>query len=433
MSFEKTTPRSNRVHIGIFGRRNVGKSSLINAISEQDVALVSPVPGTTTDPVYRTMEIHGVGPVVLVDTPGIDDEGELGRARVARSLRILRKTDLVLLVLDPLVGVGEPERNLLRDLAKRKIPVIVVMNKSDLVSGSAVSAVHSSPERSPASLHGTGNLDLAQTTRSIRSLLGEDAPQEIARVSALTGDGIPELVREISRVISRNRIDEEPPIVGDLLEPGDLVVLVIPVDMEAPKGRLILPQVQTLRDILDHNAAALCVRIPELGKLLPTLGKQPRLVITDSQVFREADAALPREIPLTSFSILFARHKGEFAELIRGVRSLDRLKPYDRVLIAEACTHHPIEDDIARVKIPRWLQQKVGGTLDFTWSRGVSFPDNLDQFKVIVHCGGCMLNRKEMASRIDLAKEAGVPITNYGMTIAWANGILERALEPFGI
>lgn len=394
------TPRSNRVHIGIFGRRNAGKSSLVNAISGQEAAIVSPEAGTTTDPVYRSMEIHGVGPVVLIDTAGIDDEGALGKMRVEKSLQVLRKTDLALLVVDPSCGIGEPEEKLLGTLKEKSIPVICVLNKKDL--GIPAEGLPSFPQ-------------------------GVD----VFQVSALTGEGIPRLIKGMADKIDAARLSEEPTIVGDLIKPGDLVVLTIPVDIEAPKGRLILPQVQTLRDILDHQGIGICVKLEQLPDVLQSLAREPALVITDSQIFREVDAIVPPSVPLTSFSILFARYKGDFSDLVDGTRCLSSLSAGDRVLIAEACTHHPVEDDIGRVKIPAWLEKRAGGKLDFTWTRGLSYPEDLSSYKVVIHCGGCMLNRKEMLERIKLARRAGVPITNYGMTIAWANGILERALKPF--
>ena len=397
------TPRSNRLHIAILGRRNAGKSSLINALAGQDVALVSDVPGTTTDPVYKAMELREVGPVVFIDTPGIDDEGKLGMARVSRTLKAINKADIAVLVVDVREGFGGPEKKVLEELGRRRVPVVGVLNKMDAVGSE-------------------GNHSLCARSDSLR---------DFVPVSALTGHGIEELLARLSSVIKERKLEQEPPIVGDLLRPGDVVFLVIPIDVEAPKGRLILPQVQTIRDILDHNGVVVMTKVSELKEALVTAGRLPRLVITDSQVFHEVDSIVPPEIPLTSFSILFARYKGSLDDLIEGTQALERLRPGDAVLIAEACTHHPVEDDIGKVKIPRWLQKKVGGELDFAWCRGGDFPDDLEKFKVIVHCGGCMLNRREMLSRIYEAKEAGVPITNYGMTIAYANGILKRALAVF--
>ncbi len=417
MSLNKT-PRSNRVHIGIFGRRNAGKSSLINAITGQDTALVSATPGTTTDPVYKSMELHGAGPVVFIDTPGIDDIGDLGRARAKRALRILRRTDIAVLVVDPVLGFGKPEENLIDELLSKPMPVITVVSKQDAWVGRPC---------------------LERVTTQVKVIYREcqeDQESQEPRVfgaSAVTGYGITEITAHLCKVIRDEIGDIEPVIAGDLLEPGDTVFLVVPLDLQAPKGRLILPQVQTIRDILDHDCVAVMAKTADLATTLHNSKEPPKLVITDSQVFKEVDSILPGEIPLTSFSILFARQKGDLYELARGARALEELQPYDKVLIAEACTHHPIEDDIGKVKIPKWLEEKVGGPLDFSWQRGIDYPANLRQFKVIVHCGGCMLNRRAMLSRIDAARAAGVPITNYGMTIAYTKGILERALKPFGL
>jgi len=444
------TPRSNRVHIAIFGRRNAGKSSLINALAGQDVALVSDVPGTTTDPVYKAMELREVGPVVFIDTPGIDDEGKLGSARVSRTLKAINRADIAVLVVDARAGFGDPEKKALEELGRRRVPVIGVLNKMDAVGGSRNDSLRALTDSlrefsemlvtnvSPQGQYGDQSADQSggqsggQASEMTGKISGEIFRQSgFVNVSALTGQGIKELLVRLSSVIKERKLEEEPSIVGDLLRPGDLVFLVIPIDVEAPRGRLILPQVQTIRDILDHNGVAVMTKVSELREALVTAGRLPRLVITDSQVFHQVDSIVPPEIPLTSFSILFARYKGSLDDLIEGASSLENLRPGDTVLIAEACTHHPVEDDIGRVKIPRWLQKKVGGELEFAWCRGVDYPDDLERFKVIVHCGGCMLNRKEMLSRIYAAKEAGVPITNYGMTIAYANGILKRALAVF--
>ncbi|MGI6628067.1 MAG: [FeFe] hydrogenase H-cluster maturation GTPase HydF [Bacillota bacterium] len=419
MSLGKT-PRANRVHIGIFGRRNAGKSSLINAITGQDIALVSSAPGTTTDPVYKAMELYGAGPVVFIDTPGIDDIGDLGKARAKRALQVLRKTDIAVIVVDPIPGFGLAEKNLLNQLMSKSMPVIAVVGKQDIwtdktclekVAGQ-VKAVY----------------------RDFPASGGKRIPEPWAcGVSSATGQGISELTTRLCETIENELGDTEPAIIGDLLEPGDLVFLVVPLDLQAPKGRLILPQVQTIRDLLDHGCVAVLAKTFDLPGALENSKQPPKLVITDSQVFQEVDSILPAEILLTSFSILFARYKGDLHVLAEGARALGELKPHDKVLVAEACTHHPIEDDIGTVKIPRWLESKVGGPLEFSWQRGIDYPENLEEFKVIVHCGGCMLNRREMQSRIDTAKTAGVPITNYGMTIAYTKGILERALKPFGL
>ncbi len=396
-SFDKT-PMSNRIHIAVLGRMNAGKSSLINAICGQDVSVVSPVAGTTTDIVYKAMEIHGLGPVVFIDTPGIDDESVLAEARAARTQRAINKADMALVVVDAVCDMGEPEGTLLAGLDARRIPYIVAVSKIDI-----------KPSIEP----------LRYATQ--------------VYVSAATGEGIARLIESIRTLASRPGTCDEPPIVGDLLAHGDTVVLVIPEDAEAPKGRLILPQVQTIRDILDHNAVATAMRVAQLEAASADPSFRPRLVITDSQAFREVDAIVPGAIDLTSFSILFARHKGDLELLARGARAIDTLKPGDNVLIAEACTHHPIDDDIGTVKIPRLLNRKVGGELAFEWRRGADFPADLARFRLVVHCGGCMLNRREMVSRLGAVEDTGVPVTNYGMTIAACLGILPRALRPFGL
>ncbi len=396
-----STPRGNRLHIAIFGRRNAGKSSLINALTNQDIAVVSNVPGTTTDPVYKAMEILPVGPVVIIDTAGIDDTGDLGQLRVQRSLDILNKADMVLLVIDAGAGVTAFEEDIARRCQEKKLPVVVVLNKIDA--------------------HPVTAKDLAD----IKEKLG----LEPVAVSALTKQGIGEL--KIALVQTAPPSWDEQTIVGDLLNPGDLAVLVVPIDLAAPKGRLILPQVQTIRDILDHDAMAYVVKERELKECISTLNKKPKIVITDSQAFLKADADTPPDVLLTSFSILFARYKGDLESLVAGAKAIGRLKPGDKVLIAEACSHHRMEDDIGTVKIPRWLRQIVGGELDFHWSSGHRFPEDLSEYKLVVHCGSCMINRREMLSRIMQVQQAGVPIVNYGVCIAYVQGILRRVLSPF--
>jgi len=392
------TPRGSRLHIALFGRRNAGKSSLINALTGQEMAIVSPLAGTTTDPVYKSMEILPIGPVVLIDTAGLDDTGELGRLRVAKSLSVLEKTDLALLVVDHRLGVGEVELMLIDLAGQKKIPVILVFNKTDLPA-----------DPRQASL----------------------PPQDIPRVgiSALTGLGIGDLKQAL--VSQAPKEWTAPTIAGDLLPPGELALLVVPIDLAAPKGRLILPQVQALRDLLDHDCLTMVVKERELKAALRLLQKPPALVITDSQAFLKVDADTPPGVPLTSFSILFARYKGDLATLVAGALAVEDLQPGDRVLIAEACTHHRVADDIGTVKIPRWLRQTVGGDLQFEWCSGHALPGNLGRFRLIVHCGACMINRREMISRIMAAQAAGVPIVNYGVIIAHVHGILRRALEPF--
>ncbi len=393
------TPRGSRLHIAIFGRRNAGKSSLINALTNQDIAIVSSVPGTTTDPVYKSMEILPVGPVVIIDTAGIDDVGELGELRIKKTIAVLDKSDLIVLVIDSGQEVGDYELNLISKAAAQGVPVVGALNKIDI-----------NPDLEPAELE---------------SKLGI----KMVPVSAITRQGIESLKLEMIK--SAPKEWTAPTIVGDLINPGDIVVLVVPIDLAAPKGRIILPQVQTIRDILDHDAIALVLKERELKKALAGLAQKPKIVITDSQAFLQVDADTPPDILMTSFSILFARYKGNLETLVEGALAVDDLKPGDKVLIAEACTHHRVADDIGTVKIPRLLRQKAGGELDFNWSSGIQMPDNLGRYKLIVHCGACMINRKEMLHRIMQAAEAGVPIVNYGVLIAKVTGILRRALTPF--
>lgn len=393
------TPRGSRLHIAIFGRRNAGKSSLINALTNQDIAIVSSVPGTTTDPVYKSMEILPVGPVVIIDTAGIDDVGELGELRIKKTIGVLDKSDLIVLVIDPGQEVGDYELNLISKAAAQGVPVVGVLNKIDI-----------SPD--------------AETV-GLENKLGI----KVAPVSAITRQGIENLKLEMIK--SAPKEWTAPTIVGDLVKPGDTAVLVVPIDLAAPKGRIILPQVQTIRDILDNDAIALVVKERELKKALAGLAKKPKIVITDSQAFLKVDADTPPDIMMTSFSILFARYKGNLETLVEGALAVDDLRPGDKVLISEACTHHRVADDIGTVKIPRWLRQIAGGELEFSWSSGIQMPDKLGQYKLIVHCGACMINRKEMLHRIMQATEAGVPIVNYGVLIAKVMGILRRALTPF--
>lgn len=392
------TPKGNRLHIALFGRRNAGKSSLINALTNQELAVVSSIPGTTTDPVFKSMEILPLGPVVLIDTAGIDDTGELGALRVKKTLEVLRKTDLAILVLDPEHGVGDYELELKARLAEAKIPIVAVLNKID-VDG-----------------------------RTRLAVLEQALGQKILPVSAKTRQGIEELKRELIKAAPSDF--EAPYLVGDLVEPGDIAVLVVPIDTAAPKGRLILPQVQVLRDLLDNDALGLVVKERELKAALAQIPR-PKIVITDSQAFLKVAADTPREVWMTSFSILMARYKGDLLELVRGAKAIKHLKPGDRVLIAEACTHHRQPDDIGKVQIPRWLRQYVGGELNFQWVSGGSFPEDLSPYRLIIHCGACMINRREMLYRIQAAKAAGVPIVNYGVFLAYVHGILDRALEPF--
>ncbi len=393
------TPRSNRLQIAILGRRNAGKSSLINALTNQDIALVSDVPGTTADPVYKAMEIPPIGPVTLIDTAGIDDTGELGLLRVEKTWSVLSKVDLVVLVIDATSGIGVPEHSVMERLHAEELPVVVVANKIDLAP-------------------------LARVAQWEQEL-----GVKITKVSSETGEGI-EDVKE--RIIACAPTDwEGPSLTAELVSPGDTVILVTPLDIEAPKGRLILPQVQTIRDLLDNNARVMVVKEDAVEKTIGDLKVPPNLVITDSQVFGVVSKQVPPVVKLTSFSIMFARHKGDLTTLATGARHVSNLKPGAKVLIAEACTHHPVGDDIGRVKIPRWLQGYVGGKLNFSWTSGTGFPSDLRDFDLVVHCGGCMITRREMLHRIARVRQAGVPIVNYGVLIAHLHGIMERALKPF--
>lgn len=386
------TPSGERVHIAFFGKRNAGKSSLINAIAGQSLSIVSPVKGTTTDPVYKAMELLPAGPVMLVDTPGLDDEGELGMARVAKARQILQKTDLAILVIDAAIGKSAEDEALLDDIRSRGLPWLTVYNKADLAPMTS---------------------------------LGEN---EIA-VSAENGQNIPALKERIAQLASGEVSDKR--LVADLVSPLDLVVLVVPIDAAAPKGRLILPQQQTIRDLLEAGAITTVVRDSELAKTLECLHGQVKLVITDSQAFRQVSSIVPDEVLLTSFSILFARYKGDLAGLVRGAKALDQLRQGDKVLISEGCTHHRQCGDIGTEKLPRWLRQHAGCEPQFVFSSGREFPDHLSDFKLIIHCGGCMLNEREMQRRLRQAAAAGVPMTNYGISIAYMQGILERSLRPF--
>lgn len=396
------TPRSNRLHIAIVGKRNAGKSSIINALTHQEVSIVSSCPGTTTDPVYKAMELHDLGPVVFIDTAGIDDAGDLGVERVKRTERVLDAADMALIVFTPGDKDITLEKEWIKRFQQKKVSVIGVVNKIDL--GESIGEIE-------------------------KNFKGIDIP--FIYVSAKTGEGI-DCLRDMIKKHSPSSW-EEPRIVSDLIPPGSLVILVVPIDIEAPKGRLILPQVQTLRDILDYNSTGIVTKENTLQDTLKSLSVKPALVITDSQVFAEVDRVVPHNIPLTSFSILMARYKGNLKEFVRGIEAVKQLKEGNRVLIAEACTHHPVEDDIGREKIPRWLKKYVGAPLDFTWVSGKDFPNNLSEYDLVIHCGGCMINRREMLSRIQKCREAGVPIINYGIIIATMKGIIGRAIQVFGI
>lgn len=396
----QTTPKGLRLHIGIFGRRNVGKSSLLNALTRQTVSIVSDVAGTTTDPVEKPMELLPLGPVVFIDTAGIDDTGALGAQRVERTRRVIDRTEVALLVAAE-GQWGKFEQQLLDEVLHRQTPAIVVFNKTDL----------------------------ARPTEETRAALQARAVPCI-EVSATAGEGLGLLRAALLRSVPDDFLNP-PTILADLVPPGELVVLVVPIDKEAPKGRLILPQVQAIRDLLDHGQYSLVVREHELPAALARLTRPPALVVTDSQAFEQVAADTPAGVPLTSFSILFARFKGDLATMACGALGIDDLRPGDRVLVAEACSHHPIGEDIGRVKIPRWLNERAGGPLEFIHVQGHDFPDDLSGYRLVIHCGACVQNRREVLSRIERCNQAGVPITNYGLTIAFTLGILERALAPF--
>lgn len=395
------TPRSERVHIALFGRRNAGKSSLINALTGQEIAVVSPVKGTTTDPVYKTMELLPLGPVVFIDTAGLDDEGELGELRRRKSLEVLNKTDAAIIVIDSTAGLTDLEKDIVQQVRNKNIPVIGVINKID-------------------------EKDIAQhELKQYEDTLGI----KLCTVSAVNKEGISELKKAIIDAVPNE--ESKFTIVGDLVSPGDFVVLVTPIDKAAPKGRLILPQQQTIRDILESDCIAIVTKEYELKETLENLGKKPKLVITDSQVFLKVAADTPKEIPMTSFSILFARYKGNLPEMVKGAAAVNRLKDGDKILVAEACTHHQQADDIGTVKIPRWLRQMTGKQLEFIHVSGGQYPENLADYAMVIHCGGCMINKKAMCYRIEQAAAAGVPVVNYGVLIAYVQGILERAITPF--
>lgn len=417
-------PTSQRMHIGFFGRRNAGKSSLLNALSGQQAALVSPVPGTTTDPVQRPMELHPLGPVVLIDTAGLDDEGELGTMRVARSLEMLDRTDLAVLVIENGTAPGLLEESLVREVRLRGIPAVGVVNKADRDPAGAQRLADLFTER-----FGFPFVPCSALAGPSPAGPAVAAPHPAGATPEGQAPGVALLRQAI--VARAPEAGTEPPLLAGLIRPGDLVLLVCPIDSGAPKGRLILPQVQAIREVLDQGGHALVVTERELTAALARLPEPPALVVTDSQVFGQVAAATPAEVPLTSFSILMARQKGDLRQLVAGARAIAGLQTGDRVLIAETCTHHPQPDDIGTVKIPRWLSGRVGGPLEFTWARGRDLPADLSPYQLIVHCGGCMINRQLMISRIRKAREAGIPIVNYGVCIAYLHGVLPRALSPF--
>ncbi len=386
------TPKSDRIHIGIFGKRNAGKSSIINAITGQSLAIVSDIKGTTTDPVQKAMELLPLGPVMVIDTPGIDDLGELGEKRVEKSYQVLNKTDIALLVVDGTLGLQAEDKKIISSFKERKLPYLIIINKSDKVKNKY------------------------EVENSIW-------------VSAETKENIEELKERISQLVPSENMTLK--IIGDKLEPNDLVILVVPIDKAAPKGRLILPQQQTIRDILEAGAVSVVTRDTELAETLKNLGKKPKMVITDSQAFGYVKTIVPDDILLTSFSILFARYKGDLEQAIKAVKAIDELKDGDTVLIAEGCTHHRQCDDIGTVKIPKWLKSHSDKNINYEFCSGTEFPRDLSKYKAVIHCGGCTLNEKEMKHRVYICKSQNVPITNYGIFIAYIQGILKRSIQVF--
>lgn len=387
------TVSAERTHICFFGMRNVGKSSLVNAFTGQNVALVSDVLGTTTDPVYKSMELLPIGPVMIVDTAGYDDTGTLGKMRVEKTMRVLDKADIAVIVIDAEKGIKQQDAELLEIIKSKKIPYILAYNKADLLKNVP------------------------------------KADENEIYVSAVTGVGINELKERVAHCSGAKK--EEQKIVSDIIKCGDTAVLVVPIDKAAPKGRLILPQQQTIRDLLDGGATAVVCRDTELEATIKNLAKKPQMVITDSQVFKKVSEIVPKDIPLTSFSVLFARYKGELWELVKGAKTIDTLKDGDKVLVSEGCTHHRQCGDIGTQKLPKMIEKYTKKHIDFSFTSGTEFPSNTGEYSLIIHCGGCMLTETEMKSRMEYAKKSGTPMTNYGTAIAYVNGILERATEPF--
>ncbi len=400
------TPSSERIHIGIFGKRNAGKSSIINALTGQDLSIVSDIRGTTTDPVLKAMELLPLGAVVMIDTPGIDDEGELGALRVRKAHQMLNKTDIAVLVVDGTAGMTREDDDILDTIQAKSIPCIVVLNKADLIP----------------------NPELPAALAAIKQRLTKYA-LPVIQASAASRLNIQELKERIASLVPAE--DTRLRIVGDLLKPSDLAVLVVPIDKAAPKGRLILPQQQTIRDILEAGAVSVVTRDAELRETLASLGKRPALVITDSQAFEQVANIVPEEIPLTSFSILFARYKGSLHSVVDGARTLDLLENGDTILISEGCTHHRQCEDIGTVKLPNWIRKHTGKELNFEFTSGTEFPLDLQKYRLIIHCGGCTLNEREMRYRQKCAEDAAVPMTNYGTAIAYMKGILERSIAVF--
>jgi [FeFe] hydrogenase H-cluster maturation GTPase HydF len=392
------TPRSVRVHIAFFGKSNAGKSSLINAVTGQQAAIVSEIKGTTTDPVYKSMEILPIGACELIDTAGLNDSGELGELRISKSLEVLNKTDIAIYVADATAEIDEQDEQIIEKIKAKKIPIIIALNKIDIATVSVDGLEHR---------FGVKVIPVSATTK-----------QGIEKLKAALAESVPN---------SENKFK----IVGDLVEPGDIVVLVTPIDKAAPKGRLILPQQQVIRDVLESDAIGVITKEYELRQTFDILKKKPKLVVTDSQVFLKVAADTPRDVMLTSFSILFARFKGGLTELVKGAAAINKLQDGDKILVAEACTHHQQSDDIGRVKIPRWLRQMTGKSLDFEYASGSTYGGDITKYSLIIHCGACMINRTEMMHRIETAKEYKIPIVNYGILIACVQGILDRVLEPF--
>ena len=420
----QVTPSAQRLHIGFFGCRNAGKSSLVNAVTGQDLAVVSEVKGTTTDPVMKAMELLPLGPVVIIDTPGYDDEGLLGEQRVMRTKRILNRSDLAVLVVDAASGIREADVELLGLFRSKNIPHVLVMNKADLIfpgPASAGNAAGSGVTNRPGAGTGVACSDAAGTDTAL--------PEEVLYVSALTGRGVEELKERLGAMAPKE--DPNHRLLGDLISPGDLVVLVCPIDESAPKGRIILPQQQAIRDILDTGAMAVVCRETELEETFRKLGTKPSLTVTDSQAFGIVDRITPDDIPLTSFSILMARYKGFLETAVAGAAALGRLRDGDRILMAEGCTHHRQCNDIGTVKIPRWILKHTGKDLVFETCSGREFPEDLSSYAAVIHCGGCMITERDVQYRMRCALDQNVPFTNYGIVIAAMTGALERSTRMF--
>ena len=419
------TPSADRVHIGFFGRRNAGKSSIVNKVTGQELAVVSDVKGTTTDPVSKAMELLPMGPVVIIDTPGIDDEGHLGELRVRKAKQVLNRVDVAVLVVDATVGKTSVDEELIRIFKEKEIPYLVVYNKADLLKTKDGNPFSSENKLNQNTHAGT----VKENSVSQKQDHEIQNTEQSIYASAATGQNIYELKERIASLAVTDELKLR--LVGDLLEPSDFAILVVPIDKAAPKGRLILPQQQTIRDVLEAGAAAIVIKEDELSNTLETLGKKPKLVITDSQVFAKVSKETPEDIWLTSFSILFARFKGNLKAAAAGAAAIDRLKDGDKILISEGCTHHRQCDDIGTVKLPRWIRNYTGKDLEFEYSSGREFPEDVTKYSLIAHCGGCMLNEREMRYRQKCALDQEIPITNYGIAIAYMQGILKRCVEMF--